>query len=85
MEADMAKKKLTKMRGESDKQKREQLRIRHQSQRHEVELAHVEEITEFNKYWDEKMIQYQEEAEKLEDETLMRHQAEMQEFHREIE
>ena len=29
MEADMAKKKLTKMRGDLDKQKRDQLRVRH--------------------------------------------------------
>ena len=30
-------------------------------------------------------MEYQEEAEKLEDETLVRHQSEMEEFHREIE
>ena len=29
MEADMAKKKLTKMRGELDKQRKDQLRVRH--------------------------------------------------------
>lgn len=42
MEADMAKKKLTKMRGEFDKQKREHLRVRHENEKHEVEMAHVE-------------------------------------------
>ncbi len=48
-------------------------------------MAHVEEITQFNKYWDEKMLEYQSEAEKLEEETLVRHQAEMEEFEKEIE
>ena len=42
-------------------------------------------MTEFNKYWDEKMFEYQAEAEKLEEEIIMRHQAEMEEFEKEIE
>jgi hypothetical protein len=29
---------------------------KHENEKSEVEMAHVEEITEFNKYWDEKMI-----------------------------
>lgn len=67
MEADMAKKKLTQMRQELDKQKKGDLLSKHDNERHEVEVAHVEEMTEFNKYWDEKMMEYQAEAEKLED------------------
>ena len=52
MEADMAKKKLTQMRQELDKQKKGDLLTKHENERHEVEVAHVEEMTEFNKYWD---------------------------------
>lgn len=41
-------------------------------------MAHVEEMTEFNKYWDQKMMEYQAQAEKLQEETIGRHQAEME-------
>lgn len=47
-------------------------------------MAHVEEITQFNKYWDEKMIEFQEEAERIQEETIERHQTEMEEFQKEI-
>lgn len=77
MEADMAKKRLTQMRQELDKQKKGEMLYKHESEKNEVEVAHVEEMTEFNKYWDEKMLEYQAEAEKLEEETIVRHQAEM--------
>lgn len=29
-------------------------------------MAHVEEISDFNKYWDNKMMDYQQEAERME-------------------
>jgi len=34
----------------------------------------------FNKFWDDKMLEYQQEAEKLEDEALDRHQSEIEEY-----
>lgn len=58
-----------------DKQRRDQIVGKQENEKSEVEMAHVEEITEFNKYWDEKMLEYQSEAEKLEEETVTRHQA----------
>lgn len=75
MEADLAKKRLAKMRVQLDKQRRDQIVGKQENEKSEVEMAHVEEITEFNKYWDEKMLEYQSEAEKLEEETVTRHQA----------
>ena len=29
-------------------------------------MAHIEEINDFDKYWDSKMIDYQQESEKME-------------------
>lgn len=36
-------------------------------------MAHIEEITDFNKYWDTKMLEYQAEAERMEAESIERH------------
>lgn len=33
-------------------------------------MAHLEEISDFNKYWDSKMIDYQKEAERMESESI---------------
>jgi hypothetical protein len=52
MEADLAKKRLGKMREELEKQKREQICTNQQNEKCEVEMAHMEEIAEFNKHWD---------------------------------
>lgn len=81
----MAKKRLGKMRGELEKQRRDEIQSKHQEEKKEVELAHLEEMTEFNAYWDNKMLEYQTEAEKLENEAVDRHQAELRQFEEEIE
>ena len=39
-----------------------------------MEMAHVEEINDFNKYWDNKMLDYQKEAERMETDTIKRHE-----------
>ena len=46
---------------------------RFEEERREVETAHLEEMGEFNKYWDEKFMEYQAEAERVESEALDRH------------
>lgn len=45
-----------------------------------MEAAHLEEMVEFNKYWDEKFLEYQAEAERVESEAVQRHQQEGEEF-----
>ena len=46
---------------------------RFEEEKRQVEMAHLEEITEFNKYWDGKLIEYQGEAERMEGEIIDRH------------
>ena len=43
-------------------------------------MAHVQEITEFNNYWDQKMTEYQQEAQRVEEELICRHESEAAEF-----
>jgi hypothetical protein len=85
MEAELAKKKLVKMKDELERQRREEMFTKNDDEKREVEMAHIEEITEFNNYWDSKMLEYQNEAEKLENETIEKHESEMVEFAEEIE
>jgi hypothetical protein len=85
MEAEAAKKRLAKMKKDLEKQRREELVQRFDEERKEVEVAHIEEITEFNLYWDTKFMEYQQEAEKLEGETLSKHEHERAEFEEVVE
>lgn len=61
------------------------MRDKHQSEKAEVEKAHLEEFNEFNAYWDKKMQEFEEEAYKIEEETRKRHEEETQEFQESIE
>lgn len=49
---------------------------RFESERKEVETAHLEEMTEFNNFWDGKFMQYQAEAEGIQNNMFEKHQAE---------
>ena len=39
----------------------------------EIEKAHLNEYNEFNEFWDKKMLEFNQEAERVEKETLDRH------------
>lgn len=85
LEADTAKKRLTKVKEELEKQRKEELLVRFEEEKRQVEMAHLEEISDFNKYWDGKMIEYQQEAERMESDSIERHEKELVEFEEEIE
>jgi hypothetical protein len=50
------------MKAELERQRRGELVQRFEEERREVEAAHLEEMTEFHKYWDSKLLEYQEES-----------------------
>lgn len=57
---------MAKLKVELEKQRRGELMVRFEEEQREVEAAHHEEMNEFHKYWDDKFMEYQSEAEKLE-------------------
>ena len=65
MDAELAKKKLAQMKLQLERQRKDDIFARHDSEKREFHAAHIEEMGEFNKYWDERMIEYQKEAENL--------------------
>jgi hypothetical protein len=85
MEAETAKRRLTKVKEELEKHRKDELLGRFEEEKRQVEMAHLEEISDFNKYWDSKMMDYQQEAERMESDTIQRHDGEMIEFEEEVE
>lgn len=80
LEAEAVKKRLVKLKGEVERQRRGELVQRFEEERREVQAAHLEEMAEFNNYWDAKFHEYAEESERLEGEALQRHRLEGGEF-----
>lgn len=47
-------------------------------------MAHLEEIRQFNTYWDNKMMEYQNEAERMETDSIEKHQQELIQFEEQV-
>ena len=50
-----------------------------------MEQEHIEEFREFNDFWDRKMADFNEQAQGIEEQTILRHQEEMERFLEELE
>ena len=55
---------LIEFKAELEMQRKEELYVRFDEEKREVEIAHIEEISSFNKFWDEKLMEHQNEAER---------------------
>ena len=51
----MAKKKLSQCTEQLEQHRRQSILKKHEEEKKEVQGAHLEELNEFNRYWDEKM------------------------------
>ncbi|KRX10293.1 hypothetical protein PPERSA_09677 [Pseudocohnilembus persalinus] len=85
IEAEMAKRRLSEIKKELEKRNKNELKFRHISEKSEIERAHVAEFNEFNQFWDEKMREFDEDALKVEEQTIERQQIELQQFVQELE
>lgn len=80
LQAEQAKQQLVKLRGELERQRRVEMVTRFEQEKTQVAAAHQEEMQQFQTYWEGKLAQYQTEADRIEEETLTRHQNEAEEF-----
>lgn len=55
IQADLAKKKLVQLKSQLQNKVKIEMKERHKNELGEVEKAHLQEFTEFNKYWDVKI------------------------------
>lgn len=72
MEAELAKSKVCELRDELARKKHEEMRNRHGNERLGVEQAHLEEFNQFNQFWDNKMLEFEQEAMRIENELVER-------------
>ncbi|EGR28522.1 hypothetical protein IMG5_173780 [Ichthyophthirius multifiliis] len=85
VEAELAKRRLQELKLEFERRSKDETKQRHLNEKQEIEKAHLNEYNEFNEFWDRKMLEFNQEAEKVEKETIERHQEEMNKFQEEIE
>ncbi|CAD8133990.1 unnamed protein product [Paramecium pentaurelia] len=85
LEADQAKKRLAELKKELDSKNKVDVKDRHCSEKQEIEKAHLDEFNQFNTFWDQKMIEFDQEAQKVKEQTLQRHEDELRQFSEELE
>ncbi|KAL4500586.1 hypothetical protein ABPG72_003010 [Tetrahymena utriculariae] len=85
VEAEMAKRRLAELKVEFEKRSKTEMKQRHQCEKQEIEKAHLSEYNEFNEFWDRKMLEFNQEAERVERETVMRHQEELRKIQEELD
>jgi len=70
VEAEMSKKRVTELKADLERHRREELKSRHINEKLEVERAHLEEFNKFNEFWDGKMAEFDDEARRIEAELV---------------
>lgn len=81
----MAKTRVSELKHDLQKKRRDELRASHVNQKLEVEKTHLEEFNHFNDFWDKKMIEFDSEAKRVEDELMERHVEEYRKVNEELE
>lgn len=84
VEADLAQQVLRHMRLDEETRHVRGLTVQQLQERHALVTAHSEEFNEFNRAWNEKIDEFEEQQLKLETELLERQNAELQSFYEEI-
>ncbi|CAD8187907.1 unnamed protein product [Paramecium pentaurelia] len=85
LEADIAKTKLNELTKTLDFQYKHEVADRHQDEKQLIDKAHFDEFNQFNIFWDEKLKQFDSEANNAKDEILSRHQIELTSFLEELD
>ncbi|CAD8099940.1 unnamed protein product [Paramecium primaurelia] len=85
MEAEDARKRINELRKQLITKKKKELIINWQNQKDQAEKAHMEEYNQFNQFWDNKMVNFNEEAKQVEIELQNRQQNEYKQLQEELE
>lgn len=76
MEAEAAKNRISDLKQQLVSKRKKELQQSHYQQRNEIEKAHLEEFNQFNGFWDQKMLKFNEEAKNVESELIGRQEHE---------
>ncbi|CAD8135968.1 unnamed protein product [Paramecium pentaurelia] len=85
LEADQAKKRLGELKKDLDQKNKIEVKDRHINEKQEIENAHFEEFNQFNEFWDQKMSEFDQEAQRVKEQVLQRHDEELKQFTDELE
>ncbi|CAD8210846.1 unnamed protein product [Paramecium octaurelia] len=85
LEADQAKKRLGELKKDLDSKNKIEVKDRHTNEKQEIEKAHLEEFNQFNEFWDQKMAEFDQEAQRVKEQVLQRHDEELNQFTDELE
>ncbi|CAD8100759.1 unnamed protein product [Paramecium primaurelia] len=85
LEADQAKKRLGELKKDLDQKNKIEVKDRHTNEKQEIEKAHLEEFNQFNEFWDQKMAEFDQEAQRVKEQVLQRHDEELKQFTDELE
>ncbi|CAK68353.1 unnamed protein product (macronuclear) [Paramecium tetraurelia] len=85
LEADQAKKRLAELKKELDQKNKYEVKDRHTNEKQEIEKAHLDEFNQFNEFWDQKMAEFDSEAQRVKEQVLQRHDEELRQFTEELE
>ncbi|CAD8196390.1 unnamed protein product [Paramecium pentaurelia] len=85
LEADQAKKRLGELKKDLDSKNKIEVKDRHTNEKQEIEKAHLEEFNQFNEFWDQKMAEFDQEAQRVKEQVLQRHDEELKQFTDELE
>ncbi|CAD8201619.1 unnamed protein product [Paramecium octaurelia] len=85
MQADAAQKRIVELKKQLVQRRRKEMQQAHYQQEQEIERAHLEEFNQFNRFWDEKMQKFNDEASAVEQELLNKQQNEFNKVSEELE
>ncbi|CAD8095175.1 unnamed protein product [Paramecium primaurelia] len=85
LEADCAKQRLKELKIKYESKTKLDIRDRHEQEKYELTKSHQEEMQNFNAFWDEKIQEFEQDAQKLKNELQQKQEDEMQQFLQDLE
>ncbi|CAD8195481.1 unnamed protein product [Paramecium pentaurelia] len=85
LEADCAKQRLKDLKIKYESKTKLDIRDRHEQEKYDLTRQHQEEMQNFNTFWDEKIEEFEQDAQKLKNELQQKQEDEMQQFLQDLE
>ncbi|EAR90957.2 hypothetical protein TTHERM_00145620 (macronuclear) [Tetrahymena thermophila SB210] len=85
VEAEMAKQRVKELKILLEKRTKEDIKSRHSREMSEIQKAYLEEMDQFNGFWDKKVFDYDENSNKVEKELIQKQEMEMDSFIKDLE
>jgi hypothetical protein len=85
VEAEMAKNRVAELKRQYEAYRKEDVRSKHAGEKQQIEEAHLAEFNQFNDFWDKKMMEFNEQAQQIEEQMLNKHHQELTKFLEELD